>query len=53
MIWHVIAFAMSLCVPTNGIFISLWHAIFGPIYVVYWIMQYQDLWISFFKNLLN
>lgn len=51
--WFFIAFALSLIIPVNGIFISLFHGIFGRLYIIYWLVVYQDIWFPFIKKFLN
>jgi hypothetical protein len=42
--WYLIAFALSLTVPANGIFLSLWHGFFGRLYIVYWLIVYKEIY---------
>lgn len=51
--WYLIAFGLSMIVPSNGVFLSLWHGLFGRLYIVYWVIVYHEMWMHFFKNLVN
>lgn len=48
--WMLIAFALSLMIPANGIFLSLFHGIFGRLYIVYFIIKYHEILFSFIKK---
>lgn len=50
--WFLIAFALSLILPPTGIFLSLFHGIFGRLYIIYWIIIYQNVWFPWIKNII-
>ena len=50
--WFLIAFALSLIAPTNGVCLSLFHGIFGRLYILYWLIKYYSIWMPFIKKIL-
>ena len=52
LMWYAIAFGVSFILPTNGIFLSLWHGVFGRLYIVYWLVRYYHLWYPWIKNVI-
>lgn len=51
--WYLVAFAMSLTVPTNGIILSVWYGIFGRLYIIYWLIVYHEMYIPWIKKLIT
>jgi hypothetical protein len=49
--WFFIALALSLIVPDNGVFISLFHGIFGRFYIIYFFVVYYDIFFDFLKSI--
>lgn len=49
--WFLIGFALSLILPINGVFISLFHGVFGRLYILYWVIRYSDVWMPWIKNI--
>ena len=51
--WFLIAFACSLLVPGSSIFFSIWHAIFGRLYIAYWMIKYSEIWLGWIEYARN
>ena len=51
-IWFLLALCASSVVPDNGICVSIFHGIFGRLYIIYWIVAYKGIWIEFLRNAL-
>ena len=50
LMWFAISFGLSLIIPANGILSSLFHGIFGRLYMFYWLVKYADIWMPWIKN---
>lgn len=50
--WFLIAFTLSLILPINGVFFSLFHGMFGRLYIIYWMVIYHNVWFPWIKNII-
>lgn len=51
--WFLIAFALSLTIPSNGILLSLFHGLFGRLYIIYFFIMYNETFFNFVDQIFS
>ncbi len=49
--WFMIAFCLSLILPDNGVCLSIWHGLFGRLYILYFIVRYHVELFAWWKSI--
>jgi len=51
--WYLIAFGMNMVVPGQGVLDSLVWAMFGRLYIIYWLIVHNEMYFPLINKLIT